>query len=390
MLDTIRYLSVAIGPRPSASTAEGQAADWCADRLLDAGFETRLQLFSAVPTFTAYVAPIYAASTLAGMVLARGFRRTAALLSVPAALAYIAEQSYVPLVSRIVLQQESTNVVGYMPAQNERWQTVVLTAHLDTQHAALFFHPRLVAGFRRSYLLFLFGLIWTALLSLWRLVRPAENAGWPERLAQLFSLNAVSGLFMLLHRHLFLPHVDGANDNASGVAVTLAAAEELAGTLEYTDLWIVLTGSEETGSHGMLHFLDTHSFDPDTTYFVNVDNCGAGTVTAVDREGPLTPYGADPRLVGLARRAITQNALDVDVRPYHQLGTDAEPAMACGYRAMSVMALDENGIPLNWHWTTDTAEHIEPATLETARRLVAGIVRMIEDNISLKPQSLSQ
>lgn len=378
MLDTIRYLSVVIGPRPSASHAEARAADWCADTLIDVGYETRLQLFPAVPTFTAYVAPIYAASALAGMLLVRGFRRTAALLSVPAALAYIAEQTYHPLLSRIVPKQTSSNVVARMPARRERRQSVVLTAHLDTQHAALLFHPQVVGGFRRSYLLFLFGLMWTALASLWRLVRPADDAGWVERLAQLFSFNALGGLGILLHRHLFLPHVDGANDNASGVAVVLAAAQELAATLDHTDLWIVLTGSEETGSHGMLHFLDTHSFDPDTTYYINVDNCGAGTVAAIDREGPLTPYSADRTLVELARRRIARESLDADVRSYHQLGTDAEAAIERGYRAMSVMALDQNGTSPNWHWTTDTAEHIEPAALETARRLVAGIIRTID------------
>lgn len=378
MLDTIRHLSVVIGPRPPASSAEGRAADWCAEQLLAFGFDTRLQLFPAVSSFSSYIAPIYAASALAGILLARGFRRTAALLSVPAALAYIAEQVYHPLLSHIVPRQTSTNVVGYVSAQREHRQTVVLTAHLDTQHAALLFHPRAVAGFRRSYLLFTVGLIWTALLSVWRLVWPADDAGVGERIAQVFSLNAISGLGMLLHRHLFLPHVDGANDNASGVAVVLSIAQEMKDTLAHTDLWVVLTGSEETGSHGMLHFLDTHTFDPATTYFINVDNCGAGSVTAVEREGPLKPYNADPTLLGLAQRVISQQALDADTRSYHQLGTDAEAAMEHGYRAMSVMALGAGGIPPNWHWTTDTAEHIEPAALETARRLVAGMVTVLD------------
>ena len=39
------------------------------------------------------------------------------------------------------------------------------------------------------------------------------------------------------------------------------------------------------------------------------------------------------------------------------------------------MAFDNSGLPLNWHWKTDTSENIEPEVVERVADLVTEMIR---------------
>jgi hypothetical protein len=54
---------------------------------------------------------------------------------------------------------------------------------------------------------------------------------------------------------------------------------------------------------------------------------------------------------------------------YKLLPTDATPAMMRRWRATSLMSF-YNGLIRNYHWYTDTPEHVNPYNLEKARELV--------------------
>jgi hypothetical protein len=141
------------------------------------------------------------------------------------------------------------------------------------------------------------------------------------------------------------------------------------------EVWFVATGAEEVGTVGMKAFLAKHGPDLHDAVFINVDNIGSGSVAYVTREGMAKRYDADRRLVGATRRAIREADLPVKGREYRGLSTDATPALARGYRAMSVMAFDVNGRLPNWHWATDTADAVSEANLETAVDLVSAIIK---------------
>jgi len=63
---------------------------------------------------------------------------------------------------------------------------------------------------------------------------------------------------------------------------------------------------------------------------------------------------------------------------YRLLSTDATPALARGYQAMSVMAFDDNGRLPNWHWETDTVDKIEMENIEVVRGFLWNLARRIE------------
>lgn len=141
------------------------------------------------------------------------------------------------------------------------------------------------------------------------------------------------------------------------------------------EVWFVATGAEEVGTVGMKAFLSEYGDELRDAAIINLDNLGSGALAYVTREGMAKLYSSDRRLVGATRRAVREADLPVKGREYRGLSTDATPALARGFRAMSVMAFDINGRLPNWHWATDTADNVTPANIETAVDLVTAIIR---------------
>jgi len=145
--------------------------------------------------------------------------------------------------------------------------------------------------------------------------------------------------------------------------------------LSEKEVWFVATGAEEVGTVGMKAFLKEHGPDVRDAFIINIDNVGSGAVYYVDSEGMAKRYRSDRRLTGAARRAVTENELPIRSREYKGLSTDATPALARGYRAMSVMAFDINGRLPNWHWATDTVENVDEKNLESAAEFVCAVIK---------------
>ncbi len=141
------------------------------------------------------------------------------------------------------------------------------------------------------------------------------------------------------------------------------------------EVWFVATGSEEVGTVGMKAFLAGYGHDLNDAVIINLDNLGTGAISYITREGMARRYESDRRLVGATRRAVREANLPVKGREYRGLSTDATPALARGFRAMSVMAFDINGRLPNWHWSTDTADAVSEGNLQIAVDLVSAIIK---------------
>jgi len=141
------------------------------------------------------------------------------------------------------------------------------------------------------------------------------------------------------------------------------------------EVWFVATGAEEAGTWGMRAFLDAYGPDLKGALIINLDNLGTGVLHMVTEEGMARRYRSDRRLVSAGKRVSRENDLLVRARPYVGLSTDATPALARGFRAMSVMAFDANGRLPNWHWHTDVEENVDPANLEVAERFLTETIR---------------
>lgn len=141
------------------------------------------------------------------------------------------------------------------------------------------------------------------------------------------------------------------------------------------EVWFVATGAEEVGTLGMQAFLRDYGHDLRDALIINIDGCGAGHLYWASAEGMARKYRASARLVGLARRVSRETETLIKPRVFNGLSTDATPALARGYKAMSILALDEHGVPVNWHWKTDTADALDPQLIEQTAEFVTAMVR---------------
>ncbi|PZA08949.1 MULTISPECIES: M28 family peptidase [unclassified Meiothermus] len=227
-------------------------------------------------------------------------------------------------------------------------RTLVLMAHYDTAKTFFLYHPRRVRGFRQNFLFNAALALGTPLLSL-----AAPGGG---RLVGLYFLAQAA---VLIHRELTAPYVNGANDNASGVAVAVELFERLARAPSGWQILLALTGSEEVGAKGAMH-LARSGLIPQDALVLNFDNLGKGELCYAAGEGMLAyrPYvGA---LVEQARRTPGARAV-----AYRLAYFDTRPFAAGGYSCLTLIRL-QDGLPPHWHWSSDTPQHVDPSALEGA------------------------
>ena len=141
------------------------------------------------------------------------------------------------------------------------------------------------------------------------------------------------------------------------------------------EVWFVATGAEEVGTAGMKAFLKEYAADLHDAVILNLDNVGSGALVYVTSEGMSRHYDGDRRLISAAKRVVREHQMDIRGRAYRGLSTDATPALARRFRALSVMAFDINGRLPDWHWKTDTVENVTPENLTKAADFVTEMVR---------------
>jgi Zn-dependent M28 family amino/carboxypeptidase len=155
----------------------------------------------------------------------------------------------------------------------------------------------------------------------------------------------------------------------------LTCAERLLRQLpEDVELQLVGTGAEEVGCCGMRGFVARHSdWSLESTYFVNFECVGGGLLHFICSEGVLRKVHFPPMLLELARRVAASGAF-AEVTPTHLLAsTDGHVPAERGYPSLSLISLDSNGVPLNYHRIEDTADGIDPGTVVRAADFGAAV-----------------
>jgi len=238
----------------------------------------------------------------------------------------------------------------------------VVMAHYDSAKTFLVYHPKRVRGFRANFLL-------NAALA--GALIPA--AMWVPLLARLVGVYFLAQAVLLLHRERTAHYVNGANDNASGVAVATALFLDLATPgVDGTELWLVLTGAEEVGAQGARAFLQQNALPRDTPV-LNIDNVGAGTLYYATGEGMLGVIPFRGPLVEAASRLEGASPLTYTLAYF-----DTLPFARAGHPCLTLIRL-HRGIPPHWHWPTDIRENVDEQalvdTLAYARALAGVVIR---------------
>jgi hypothetical protein len=374
-LEHIRQLAQGIGPRPSTGEGERKAAAYARDQLEKFGYLVKEEHFRSPNSFSQVYIPIYVLSLMGCAANALDSTAFALLLTGVALVCFVGENTTaLKLVSAVIPKAGSQNVVARLAPRELPRRRLVLVAHLDSTRSGLMWHPRLVRGFRVTFLLLALSLAALPVLVVAE-VLTGKRVFFPISLP--FALYVAYALFLLVHRELFCKHVQGANDNASGVGVMLTMAEAMSlDAPADTEVLVVATGCEEAGLVGMQAFLRKHHEELARSWIINIDNVGAGDLKYTTKEGMLLPHRTGKELTQTAAKVASLPGIEVTGAPFRTMSNDTEPALLRGLEAMTVIAT-RGGVPVNWHWRTDTFEAIDADTVDMAYRFVEQVVRRL-------------
>ncbi len=387
-MDVIRELCALEGRGPGTD-GERRAAQALAGRLRASGRRADIEPFFSHPQY-ALVHLIHALLGIAGSLLATvqpavGF----ALVLFAAASTYLDLNTRLYLVRSLLFRRVSQNVVspGNRPDTPAR---LILMAHYDAARTGYVFSKaskrirRLPERARLSLgpfrLFFWLGL--APLLPILGARMAGFDATWLNAVQAIPTIVLIIAAFLLIDIALS-EIVPGAYDNASGVAAVLSAADELtAHPPPNLDVWIVLTGAEESFCEGSRAFVRSRrkQLDRASTYFVNVDSVSYGQVAYEISQGAVISIPHDRQLVELAEALGAAGAADGGAMPIrHPLLDDALPPRIRRLRSITIRTTDSGGNLASWYHThEDVPERVDSAALRRATDFVVGLSRLID------------
>lgn len=370
--------------RPSASDGERRAAEWLVAQLAELGAEARIEAEDAHGTYWWPLGIGAALGALGAALALRGRRLLGALLGAVGA-AGIADD-FPPgkrRLRRFLPRRTTYNVVCELGDPSAE-RTVVLSAHHDSAHSGLVFHPALPDLAAR------FGLTEKTDTSP-PLMAPVVGgplaaalgaAGGSRALAKLglvLGLGSVAAMTDIGLRR----SVPAANDNGTAVVALLELARRfLADPPEGIRVILLSTGSEESFSEGMKAFGERHfpELPRESTFFLCLETLGATHLLALQGEGFLKMRDYPPRALAFVERTAEELGIWLypNLRTYN--GTDALEPRVAGYETVALCSCTDHKQPGRYHWPDDTAANVDFSTLERAITLSDAAVRRLTDH----------
>lgn len=381
MMEDVEKLSGRFPHRGANTRQERAAAEYVHERLQAYTSDTEIDDFHAISGAPSLFAAYYVEFLFVALV---GTWWPLAALAYGAVVfgLYLAESAGYRLMARFLAQYESQNVVGRFLGTRPAG-LIVVTAHIDSGKTGLISHPRIAGKLRLIHsvlLVCMFVVLATCVAQHMNVFTDAPvRVDLVCRWVAVAALLSTAGLLFFGDRAA--AYVRGANTNASGVAVLLELAERLkARPLEGADVWLVATGSKETWMQGMDHLVRTYRPDQADTFFLNIAHVGAGRLIYTIREGFLHGFPSSKEMV----EAATAVAGDYEAAParFRSAPSDAMPALAKRYKAMSIMGVGEDKLPAHWRQPSDTPSEVDETMLRRAADFSEAVLRELEQRLA--------
>jgi hypothetical protein len=357
--DAVRALAGEIGPRPPGSGAEHRAAEWCAARLDQLGYEVDVDAFAGRTSYQSAHVVYVALSCLAAMLV--GYSPPFALVIAAIALLFYARD----VDGRPLIKQRGVTSRNVIARSSKESPSLIVLAHLDSAIEMPHLHPKAAGA----------AFFWTGLFhgALFGVLTLAAAAWVAEVSRPVPRTLAVAGtivgvylfvvLLVILNAAVRGKRVAGANGNASGIEVLLRIA-----ATKPPGVWFVITGSKEAGMLGVQELMAQHADKIGEARFLNIDSVGGGTISAISEEGILRVRRADALLLRLAEAAGAEDA------SFRVFPTDSTALIARKYRALTLMGLSPEGVPPNCHWHSDVPANTDPSAIDRATEIATAVV----------------
>lgn len=374
MQTDIHHLAVTIGARPPLSKESDEAAQYVSERLRQLGIETWSETFYSPASTWQQLQP-QLALTLTGLAISTRGKAWVRQLGLPliGLAAWGGKQTLDGQAAwweLIVPQQRTENVIGRIPANQEMRQRVILIAHLDTDRIRFSSQPIL-----RQWIAEPFRMLQR--LTIWGATLPISKT-WIMLRRLLRSATIGTSLLMALDDQS--DYGDGANDNASGVAVLLSLAEQLAANpLPHTEVILAFTNSDTVSGRGTAELATAHVEDWRDAYWMVLDSVGAGEICWVKDGLPNQP---DNGMVKHLQAAAQAHRTDGVMGRSLNVLNPARPLFAHHLNAVAIMGYERaDDVPVGWHLADDAPSIIDEETLHKTRRLINSVLQSIDQQV---------
>jgi Peptidase family M28 len=369
--------------RPSASEGERRAAEWLVGQFRELGAEARIEAESAHGTYWWPLGIGTALGALGGILALRGRRLLGGALGALGAAGIASEFPPHQRRLRAPLPQRTTYNVVCEIGDPDAAQTIVVSAHHDSAHSGLVFHPALpkigdrlgmIENAETSPALMAPVIGGPLLVALGALTRIKALT----KLGTVLGIGATAAMAEIGSRKV----VPGANDNGTAVVSLLALAKRLAeNPAPGVRLILLSAGSEESFSEGIKAFGERH-FDElprESSFFLVLESTGSPHLLVLRGEGFLKMYDYPGPALDLLDTAAAE--LGIWLYPNLRLrsGTDGLEPLAAGYEAAVIAGCDELKQPSNYHWPNDLAENVDFGTVADGIRLAEAAIRRVTD-----------
>lgn len=376
MTDFVNRVCTEIGPRLGTTEGERRAGEEIEREYSKFCDETFSEEFDCRPK--AFLDFIWVSTILfiAGTAVYLFYPAATAVLATLTLFVFLFEQMLLKeAVDFLFPQGKSANIFGKIKPKAETKHIVLVGSHHDSAYEFPLFNKLGRNVIKFTYLTVGGGIL-TILLATVRTVNQLAGLGLQQVLDLLLVVPLV-GCVCIIYFALNLRSnrlVLGANDNLSGVAVTLAIAKYLhKNRPRNTEVCVISFGCEEC-MRGSKRFVSKYIAELGETYLVNFDSVGVGKITIVDREKMFAATHS-VELCSMLQESARKAGFTVDIRAMDFGGTDAANFSKAGLKAATIIGLDEDFWRF-WHSLQDTPEIIEVDKLQTCAEIG---IQFIED-----------
>ncbi len=369
----IKKICKDVGPRPAGSEQEHEAQKLMAAELDGACDKVEIEPFDVHPgAFLGWILTDGIMMIAAIVLFFFGMSAIAlALCALSLIFAIVEFLLYKKLLDPFFPKKTSHNVVAVRKPKGEVRRRIIFSGHADSANEWRFTYyggsKLLVPIIGLSFVGILLGLV----LGIW-----AVAAGHAFSAADSGALNVMRYVFLawipILFTALFFENkkrpVMGANDDLTGCFISMAVVKYMQQhdiRFENTEVWVVLTGSEEAGLRGAKAFCKAHKNELGDveTVFVGLDTIRDYDFAAVYSRDLTGTVKNDAGACALVKEAAKQTGLDLPYKSVFFGATDAAAVTQAGMKAVSVSAMDPAPAKY-YHTRLDTADNLDIKTVE--------------------------
>jgi hypothetical protein len=370
-------------PRLPTSPGERRAADLLRRRLTAMGLPARVE---HEPAFASYAWPIgvMSAAAVAAGLAGRRHRSVGFVGGAVAAAGVIGDVTGSWMAGRSVVgrQRQTSNVIADV-GDHDAEHTLCILVHHDAAPSGVVFdqtvqrwlaatRPDIIDRMRENPPLWWPVIAGPALISLGSLL----GSPWLRRAGLVAAIGSVLAMIDIGSR----PAVPGANDNLSGVAAAVVAAQALhdnppAGLR----VMLVSAGAEEALQEGITGFARRHfaHLPVERTWFLVLDTVGSGRLLLLEAEGPVWMHRYHDEFKDLVAACADAEGVTLIREHRSRNSTDGIVPSRQGYPTAVVVSVDENKLIPDYHLNSDVPENVDVDCVLAAARLTEAVARRL-------------